>query len=118
MHMSFTPSHSASILPDRNILNPDLHANQCMGHFKDFFADFDELKAREILKGFQIPPTQNLKVSKGMKGMIEKLYFALVCLLVEASILDSMQALETIILSCVCYILARYLIIYKLELEQ
>lgn len=34
-----------------------------------------------------------------------------------ASTLDSMHALETIILSCVCYILARYLIIYKLELE-
>lgn len=36
-----------------------------------------------------------------------------------ASTLDSMQifGFETIILSCVCYVLARYLIIYKLELE-
>lgn len=41
-----------------------------------FFADFDELKAREILKKFQILPTQNLKALS--KGMIEKLHFALV----------------------------------------
>lgn len=76
--LAIGPATKAKVayLPDRNVLNLNLNVNQCVRYFKDFFADFDELKARDILKSFQIPPTQNLKALS--KGMIEKLHFALV----------------------------------------
>lgn len=64
-----------SYLPDRNVLNPRMKVTQSVRYFKDFFADFNEEKAYEILKEFQIPTDQIIKSLS--KGMIEKVHFAL-----------------------------------------
>ncbi len=62
-------------LPDRNILNPRMNAAQCMRYFADFFADFDENKARQMCEILHIPLESSIKSLS--KGNIEKLHLIL-----------------------------------------
>ena len=62
-------------LPDRNILNPRMNAVQCMRYFTDFFADFDENKARQMCEILHIPLESSIKSLS--KGNIEKLHLIL-----------------------------------------
>ncbi|MCX2717026.1 ABC transporter ATP-binding protein [Helicobacter sp. MIT 21-1697] len=62
-------------LPDRNILNPRMNALQCIKYFSDFFADFDESKAKQMCENLRISLESHLKSLS--KGTIEKLHLIL-----------------------------------------
>ena len=65
-----------SYLPDRNYLADNWTANQAISYFKDFYEDFDEKQARELISKLQIDPFMKFKsMSKGTK---EKLQLILV----------------------------------------
>jgi ABC-2 type transport system ATP-binding protein len=65
-----------SYLPDRNYLSDSWNANQAITFFKDFYDDFDENKARELINQLGINPAMKFKsMSKGTK---EKLQLILV----------------------------------------
>ncbi|WP_279062970.1 ABC transporter ATP-binding protein [Dermabacter hominis] len=64
-----------SYLPDRSALPARFTVESCMRVFGQVFADFDEAKARAILKNFGIEPTRRLhELSKGQQ---EKAHIAL-----------------------------------------
>ena len=61
-----------SYLPDKNYLDEDQTVDAIMGLFVDFYEDFDEKKAREMLDKLGIDPTKRLKtLSKGTKEKVQ-----------------------------------------------
>lgn len=65
-----------SYLPDRNYLSDSWTANQAIDFFKDFYDDFNEEQARELINKLRIDPMMKFKsMSKGTK---EKLQLILV----------------------------------------
>jgi ABC-2 type transport system ATP-binding protein len=74
-----------SYLPERTYLNPALRVQDIVAYFKDFYADFNEQRAFEMLNHLQISPKAKLKtLSKGTKEKVQlvlvmcrnaKLYF-------------------------------------------
>lgn len=65
-----------SYLPERTYLDKGLKVNEAIKYFKDFYDNFDDVKAIDLLKDLNIP--LDLKISKMSKGMQEKLQLVLV----------------------------------------
>lgn len=65
-----------SYMPDREYLYDWMKVKDAVGFFKDFFADFDEAKACELLEFMKLKPES--KVKSLSKGMAERLNLSLV----------------------------------------
>lgn len=65
-----------SYLPDRAVLPGWLTVNEAVRLYKDFYADFDTVRAGEMLSGMGIDTRKRIKTLS--KGMTEKLQLALV----------------------------------------
>lgn len=61
-----------SYLPDHTYLNMSQRVSDVISYFKDFFDDFDENRAYDMLKKLQINPSDRLKtMSKGTKEKVQ-----------------------------------------------
>ena len=61
-----------SYLPERTYLNDWMRVCDIIGFFKDFYADFNESKAYDMLSRLNINPHDRLKtMSKGTKEMVQ-----------------------------------------------
>lgn len=65
-----------SYLPDRNFLYDWMNIQDAINFFKDFYEDFDENRAYELLDFMKLD--KNMKVDSLSKGMMEKLNLTLV----------------------------------------
>lgn len=65
-----------SYLPDRNFLYNWMNVQESINFYKDFYEDFDENKAYELLKFMKLD--RNMKINSLSKGMTEKLNLTLV----------------------------------------
>lgn len=65
-----------SYLPDRNFLYDWMSISDAVGFFKDFFEDFDEKKAIDLLEFMDLKPS--MKIKELSKGMHEKLNLSLI----------------------------------------
>ena len=65
-----------SYLPERTYLDKSMTVKQVIKYFKEFYDNFDELKAMELLKDLDLDI--NEKLSKMSKGMQEKVQLVLV----------------------------------------
>lgn len=63
-------------MPDRGFLYDWMKVRDAVGFFKDFFQDFDEAKAQEMLKFMKLTP--DMAVRSMSKGMEERLNLSLV----------------------------------------
>ena len=68
-----THTHSIiSYLPDRNYLNEAMRVNDLLSFFADFYADFDRVKANDMLDSLKIEPLARLKtLSKGNQEKVQ-----------------------------------------------
>lgn len=64
-----------SFLPDASFLPDSISGNHAIVLYRDFFADFDEAKARDMIGFFGLDPA--MKLNAMSKGMREKLQIAL-----------------------------------------
>ncbi len=61
-----------SYLPDQTYLNGNLKVREIIRYFKDFYADFDENRAYDMLEKLKIQPEHKLKtMSKGTKEKVQ-----------------------------------------------
>ncbi|MDE7161786.1 MAG: ABC transporter ATP-binding protein [Anaeroplasmataceae bacterium] len=61
-----------SYLPERTYLNLDMRVKECIHMFKDFYMDFDEEKAYQLMKQLNINPDDKMKqLSKGTKEKVQ-----------------------------------------------
>lgn len=61
-----------SYLPERSYLPASIRLNELISIFRDFYPDFEEEKARQMLSSLQIPENASLKsLSKGTKEKVE-----------------------------------------------
>lgn len=61
-----------SYLPDKNYLNMNMKVTELIAFFKDFYDDFDETKAYDLLKKLKIDKKDKLKtMSKGTKEKVQ-----------------------------------------------
>jgi ABC-2 type transport system ATP-binding protein len=59
-------------LPDRNYLAPWVQAVDAIRYFRDFFPDFDEKRANEMLRQFHIDEKTSIRdMSKGMQDKLQ-----------------------------------------------
>ena len=65
-----------SYLPERTYLNKQMKVSEVIDYFKDFYENFDDNKAKKLLKDLDLDTNQNL--SKMSKGMQEKVQLVLV----------------------------------------
>lgn len=65
-----------SYLPDRNFLYKWMNIKEAIEFFKDFYEDFDEKKAYQLLDFMKLK--EDMKLSSLSKGMMEKLNLLLV----------------------------------------
>jgi len=65
-----------SYLPDRNFLYSWMNVQDAINFYKDFYRDFDENKAYELLDFMKLD--RNMKINALSKGMTEKLNLTLV----------------------------------------
>ena len=65
-----------SYLPERTYLNKQMKVSEVIEFFKDFYEDFDENKAKKLLKDLDLDINEHL--SKMSKGMQEKVQLVLV----------------------------------------
>ena len=65
-----------SYLPERTYLNKQLKVSEVIEYFKDFYDDFDEKKAKTLLRDLDLDIDEHL--SKMSKGMQEKVQLVLV----------------------------------------
>ena len=65
-----------SYLPERTYLNKQMRVSEVIEYFADFYDNFDEKKAKKLLKDFDLDIDQ--KLSKMSKGMQEKVQLVLV----------------------------------------
>ncbi|MBQ8026849.1 MAG: ABC transporter ATP-binding protein [Clostridia bacterium] len=63
-------------LPERTYLPEWMKAKDAIDYFRDFFTDFDKVKATEMLNRFNLDPNQKIKTMS--KGMQEKLQLLIV----------------------------------------
>lgn len=64
-----------SFLPDASFLPDRARVRDCVALYRDFFADFDEAKARGLIAHFGL--TDDLRLKEASKGMREKIQIAL-----------------------------------------
>lgn len=61
-----------SYLPERTYLNLDMKVRECIHMFKDFYMDFDEAKALNLMQQLNINPDEKMKqLSKGTKEKVQ-----------------------------------------------
>lgn len=61
-----------SYLPDHTYLDADLKVREIIDYFKDFYEDFDETRAYDMLAKLSINPSDKLKtMSKGTKEKVQ-----------------------------------------------
>lgn len=61
-----------SYLPDKTYLNDDMNVAELITFFKDFYEDFDEKKARKLMKNLHLEEKEKLKnMSKGTKEKVQ-----------------------------------------------
>ena len=61
-----------SFLPERTYLNKQMKVSEIIEFFKDFYEDFDDKKARKLLKDLDLDINQHLtKMSKGMQEKVQ-----------------------------------------------
>lgn len=61
-----------SYLPERTYLPDWMRVSECIDFFRDFYEDFDDKKAYEMLKRLNLDPTRRLKsLSKGTKEKVQ-----------------------------------------------
>ena len=61
-----------SYLPERTYLNLDMKVKECIQMFKDFYQDFDDKKALELVKQLSVDPDEKMKhLSKGTKEKVQ-----------------------------------------------
>ena len=61
-----------SYLPERMYFDPGMKVEECVGLFRDFYADFDEGRARAMLGVLNVPLDRKLKtLSKGTKEKVQ-----------------------------------------------
>lgn len=65
-----------SFLPEKTYLSDWMRSVDAIDYFNDFYADFDRLKANEMLAQLRLNPKQRIKTMS--KGMQEKLQLTLV----------------------------------------
>ena len=65
-----------SYLPERTYLDKSMTVDKVIEYFKDFYDNFDEEKARKLLKDLELDTSQ--KLAKMSKGMQEKVQLVLV----------------------------------------
>lgn len=65
-----------SYLPERTYLNKQMKVSEVIEYFKDFYDDFDDKKARKLLKDLDLDT--NSRLTKMSKGMQEKVQLVLV----------------------------------------
>lgn len=65
-----------SYLPDRNFLYSWMNVEEAINFYKDFYKDFDEKKAYELLEFMKL--NKDMKITSLSKGMTEKLNLTLV----------------------------------------
>ncbi len=65
-----------SYLPERTYLNKNMKVSEVIDYFKDFYDNFDENKAKKLLKDLDLDVNEHL--SKMSKGMQEKVSLVLV----------------------------------------
>lgn len=65
-----------SYLPEKTYLNKQMKVSEVIDYFKDFYDDFDEIKAKKLLKDLDL--NVDFKLSKMSKGMQEKVQLVLV----------------------------------------
>ena len=65
-----------SYLPERMYFNPGMRVEECIRLFRDFYGDFDERRAREMLGMLGVPANAKLKTLS--KGTTEKVQLVLV----------------------------------------
>ncbi len=65
-----------SYLPERTYLNKQMKVSEVIEYFKDFYEDFDDKKAKKLLKDLDLDINEHL--SKMSKGMQEKVQLVLV----------------------------------------
>ena len=65
-----------SYLPERTYLDKGMKVSEVIDYFKDFYENFDDNKAKKLLKDLDLDINQNL--SKMSKGMQEKVQLVLV----------------------------------------
>ena len=65
-----------SYLPERTYLNKQMKVSEVISYFKDFYDDFDDNKAKKLLKDLDLDINETL--SKMSKGMQEKVQLVLV----------------------------------------
>ena len=60
-----------SYLPERTYLNKQMKVSEVINYFKDFYEDFDEFKAKKLLKDLDLDINEHLtKMSKGMQEKV------------------------------------------------
>ena len=63
---------AVSYLPERMYFDPGMRVEECVGLFRDFYADFDEPRARGMLSVLGVPTESKLKtLSKGTREMVQ-----------------------------------------------
>lgn len=61
-----------SFLPDASALPNGARTRECIATYRDFFADFDEARARELIGFFGLDESMRLKqMSKGMREKVQ-----------------------------------------------
>ena len=61
-----------SYLPERTYLNKQMKVSEVIDYFKDFYEDFDDNKAKKLLKDMDLDINQRLvKMSKGMQEKVQ-----------------------------------------------
>ena len=61
-----------SYLPERSYLNDWMTVEQMIGFFKDFYADFEEARAYDMLARLAVDPAKRMKtMSKGTKEKVQ-----------------------------------------------
>ena len=61
-----------SYLPERTYLNKQMKVSEVIEYFKDFYDDFDEKKAKKLLKDLDLDIEERLtKMSKGMQEKVQ-----------------------------------------------
>ena len=61
-----------SYLPERTYLNKQMKVSEVIEYFKDFYDDFDEKKAKRLLKDLDLDIEERLtKMSKGMQEKVQ-----------------------------------------------
>ena len=61
-----------SYLPERTYLNKQMKVSEVINYFKDFYENFDDEKAKKLLKDLDIDISQPLtKMSKGMQEKVQ-----------------------------------------------